>query len=360
MKSLFKKKWFKAIGITLLIIMMGYGLFEMARAIRITGVQSTEVWFEEDVYNRDHVSKLVKKEGEDFKILVLSDIQLESNFTKDKKSLEIVDKLAKDLNPDFITTTGDNTSWSFADVEAKQLIKAFESYNIPWSVTLGNHDSEGRADRNWHGNQYENAKNTLFKSGPSNIHGVGNYSVNIEDEAGNIIYSLIMMDSNERRNYPEGDDYDFIYYDQIKWYEWMVQGVSEAQFGEFNPEEGKVVPSMLFFHIPIPEFEEAANAWSKGEIEAATGFGENREGIYSAPVNTGLFHVAKRLGSTTHITVGHDHVNSLSVDWEGIKLTYGLKTGPTSYGDQDMQGGTLITIKDGTNEVEVEHIYVTD
>ena len=33
------------------------------------------------------------------------------------------------------------------------------------------------------------------------------------------------------------------------------------------------------------------------------------------------------------------------------------KTGPGSYSEEEMQGATLITIADGTNEVTVEHIY---
>ena len=55
--------------------------------------------------------------------------------------------------------------------------------------------------------------------------------------------------------------------------------------------------------------------------------------------------------------MGHDHVNSLSVEYKGVRLTYGLKTGPTCYSDEDMEGATLITIMDGTNEVVVEHVY---
>lgn len=147
----------------------------------------------------------------------------------------------------------------------------------------------------------------------------------------------------------KAEDYDFIYYDQIKWYEWLVEGV--------RSEIGSTVPSLLFFHIPLPEFENVFNAVNDENSNTGTVFGENREGIYSPPVNTGLFERAIALKSTTHIFCGHDHVNSLSAVWRGIRLTYGLKSGPNSYSDDDMRGATLITIEDDTNKVVVQHIY---
>ena len=74
-------------------------------------------------------------------------------------------------------------------------------------------------------------------------------------------------------------------------------------------------------------------------------------------ITSGLFDKIAELGSTTHIFVGHDHINSLSVTYDGVRLTYGLKTGPTCYFEEEMQGATLITITGDTNEVLVENIY---
>jgi len=338
----------RGIIILLIVLLIGYGGFKGFMAIELAGVPSTDIWMEDDAYHPDTVPRLAMTPGEDYRILVLADIQLESHPIKDRNALKAVRKMVEKTQPDFIMTAGDNTSWVFADIKTKQLIKVMESFGIPWGVTLGNHDAEGRADRIWHGNRYEDAEYSLFRSGPSNIHGVGNYGINLTNGNGEIVYSLIMMDSNVLRQYEEGEDYDFIYYDQIKWYEWMVRGVSEA--------EGRPVPSLAFFHIPLPEFNDAVEAWNSGKIDPADGFGETREGVFCPPFNTGLFSVMKDLGSTTHIFNGHDHVNNLSVDWEGIRMTYVQKTGRASYSDRDMLGGTLVTIADGTYDVKVEHI----
>lgn len=343
MKSVFKVV-LKIVVVTAVTILVIYGAFNGASALWGRGVSSDIIWSDSQKFNSDEISHLVKKDGEDFKILLFSDIQLAANPFENAKALNLTEQMVNETNPDFIMTTGDNASPFFSDVMTKAVIKKLQSFGIPWGVTFGNHDTEWISDRNWNGNQYEAAENSLFEMGPANIHGVGNYAVNVTDEKGNTIYSLIMLDSNSMRNYQDGKDYDFIYYDQIKWYEWVVNNQKDT-------------PSMLFFHIPLPEFKDAEIMWTTGKIDSSLGFGDNREDVFCAPVNTGLFDAVKDLGSTTHIFCGHDHINNLSVLYEGVRLTYGLKTGPSSYSDSDKQGATLITIKDGTNEVIVEHIY---
>ncbi len=363
-----KRKIFVVVFLMIVVLYGAVNKFVINK--ELVGNRSTELWFEDDKYEVDKVESLVKNEGEDFKILVLSDIQLESDPFKDKNTLKMIEELVEETNPNFIVTTGDNSSWMFADMAAEKLVRKMEAFDIPWSVTIGNHDDEGRADRNWTGNLYENAENSLFKMGPSTINGVGNYSVNIVNQDDEIIYTMVMLDSNTYRKYDvnksdlaehvkleEGNGYDFIYKDQIDWYEWIIKSVSTEKYGEYNPEKNQVVPSLVFFHIPLIEFNDAKVAYENGDIDKNLVTGKNEEDVFSAAYNTGFFERAKELQSTTHITVGHDHVNSLSIPYQGIRLNYGLKTGNTSYSKPDMQGGVVMTIKDGTNAVEMEYIY---
>jgi hypothetical protein len=334
----------KGILIVISIMIMLYGVFDIAGTLFFKGVSSEEMWSDSQQFDAEKIAQLTKKDGEDFKILVLTDIQLAANPFENSKALKLMEEMVEKTDPDFIMTAGDNVSWFFSDIMTRIVIRKFESFGIPWGVTLGNHDSEWIEDRNWNGNRYEEADNSLFDMGPGNIHGVGNYVVNIIDESKEPVYSLIMMDSNSRRKYEDGNDYDIIYHDQIKWYEWVV-------------ENQRGVPTILFFHIPLPEFKDAETAFKEGKISADLAFGDNREDVFCAPVNTGFFDIIKALDSTTHIFCGHDHINNSSIEYEGIRLTYCLKTGPSSYSDSDREGATLITIKDGTNAVVVEHIY---
>jgi len=354
-------------GILWIVVMMvSISLMSCSRhyvqSLKIQGTPSAKVWLQDDTYNVDSVQVLVKKDHQDYKVLLLADIQLDWWEPRLKnKALKQVKELIEKTKPDFIITLGDNVQGHYGDRMTKRLIKEMEAYHIPWTVVLGNHDSEGRRGRAWYGNRYEEAENSLFSYGPSNIHGVGNYPVLLKDEKGNIIYSFIMMDSHSWRPYEGGGGYDFIHLDQMLWYQWQIKGISETQYGEYNPASGKVVPNMCFFHIPLMEFADAANAVKDGTIDTTRVMGENNEGIAGAKVNPGFFDLMKEMKSTTDVFVGHDHVNNMSIDYQGIRLTYGLKTGPSSYHLDKMQGGTLLTIKkdaDSKPEVDIEFIYL--
>ena len=312
---------------------------------KVHGEESSSTWSSADTYSIDNVPSLMMKENEDFKILVLSDLQLNIlSPVRNKKALDLATLLIQEQSPDFVITTGDNVSFIYQGFLVKRLVKKLESFNVPWAVTLGNHDSEASVDRNWHGNIYEKADSCMFEMGPVEVDGVGNYQINVKNSEGNIIQSLIMLDSHAKTKYENGRDYDYIHPNQLEWYKWVTDSMDKATGGK--------IPSMLFFHIPLIELDKAIN-----DSDTVILFGEQNEGVYSAPVSSGLFKLIIEQGSTTHIFNGHDHINNLSVLYKGIQMTYGTKTGPTSYSNKNIQGGTLITIKSDNYEIVVEHLY---
>jgi len=335
----------KIILISLAVIII-LGIVAMLSLIFVQhGLESTEVWDKTDTYTSENIVSLQMENNKDYRIFVLSDTQMDAKRPfNNKKVLNLVSNLIEEQQPDLVITVGDNVQSLYQGTVVKQFVEKMESLKVPWAVTLGNHDSEYSVDRQWHGNIYESAENSLFKMGPSNVDGVGNYQLNIQSPDGNIVKSLIMLDSHAKHKYETKKDYDYIHPNQLEWYKWVIEGL--------NNETGKTVPSLLFFHIPLIEFQEAI-------VDSETNilFGEQNEKVYSAPVSSGLFELIKELGSTTHIFNGHDHINNLSVMYEGIQMTYGLKSGPSSYFKKHLQGGTLITIKKDSFEIEVEHIY---
>ena len=331
-----------AIGIILFFTISVF-VIDKANVNLLIGTPSDQTWSESDVINLDDIHT-IDIGNDDFKILLLSDIQIGSR--NDLDVLDLIDEVVEKTSPDLIITLGDNTTGFYAQFHAMSLVNHMELYEIPWLVTLGNHDNEGIADRNWHGNLYQNAENSLFEMGPSTIHGVGNFVLNIESND-LPIYSLIMMDSNEKISYEDTIDYDVIRESQILWYEWLMRELPEAY--------GVDISSMLFFHIPIPEYNDA-----KDEFLDYTGtnpniFGEINENISSPPINSGLFESILDYGSTTHIFVGHDHLNTLSFPYQGVQFSYGLKTGTNTYNDDALNGGTLVTITNA--QVTIEHIF---
>lgn len=323
---------------------LSFILLDITDTYLLYGTKSNEIWVESDAIQLEDIYTFDIGD-DDFRILLLTDIQIGSR--SDYSVFDEIDTLVKDTNPHLIITLGDNTQGLNSHTHTNNLITHMEQYNIPWVVTLGNHDDEGFADRTWIGNAYQDADNSLFQMGPNTINGIGNFVLNIESYT-IPVYSLIMMDSNGLTDYEHGRDYDVIHENQIQWYEWVMKELPKAY--------GIPVNSMLFFHIPIPEFNNAQEEFLKYSGTNPDIFGTTNEAVFSPPVNSGLFETILEYESTTHLFVGHDHINSFSYPYQGVQFTYVLKTGINSYNDETLNGGTLLTIS--SKDVTLKHIYI--
>lgn len=324
------------------------------------GKMSDETWVSGDPFDVTKYQTVEKKPGEEFKILQLADIQL--GVPTAKKDTEArVREAIESSNPDLILLTGDNVEGPLGGWLLPWLCDLIDSYGIPWAPVYGNHERQSVHDLNWQGDVYESYENCLFEKGPTTLFGVGNYAFNLT-ENGKIVYSFIMMDSGGWREYTEElGGYDYIKEDQIAWYDWYVRGVSEAVYGEFNPQAGKVVPSICAFHIPLPEYAEAMKDYVDENGVGAppqTGHnvGENNENVCCPPINSGLFDRAKELGSTRAFIAGHDHVNNSVIEYEGIDLAYGYKVTRNNYHDDAFLGYTVITMSPDCSELTYEQI----
>lgn len=328
------------------------------------GAKRFDLWSPSDSYSVDSAAAVLeKKAGQDFKILQISDTQLFTSGKENKAAMDMVKKLVEEQKPDLVVTVGDNVSGFFTKFGIKQFIEGMEALGVPWAPTFGNHDGEGQADLAWQGEQFMKAKNCLYRPGPSNVSGEGNYIIHVT-ENGKIIQSLFLLDSHNKYEYKKGGkDYAYIEQDQINWYRWAVKGVSQLNYGSYDPAEGKVVPSMAFFHIALPEMQTALEPYldenGLGKVPEELGSGEIRERICCPPYNSGFFTAMKEMGSTKDVFIGHDHANDAIVTYDGIRMVYGVKTGPSphQWNDAVAYGGTLITLQDGTNQVRVDQLY---
>ena len=315
-------------------------------------------WSATDEFTADYCVELEKDPNKDFVVLNLADVQLSDNELYAElgtESAKIIDELVEELDPDLITLSGDNAWGTMAYIE---LIKQIDAYDIPWAPVMGNHDGQRCISEFWAAYLLSEAENCLFEFGPEDM-GYGNYIINVT-ENGKIIHTLFMMDTHNNADHIAEDGstvsgYDHLWDNQIEWYKWAVNGIAAI--------EGKTVESTVIMHIPVYEYRDA---WEEnfGSDELGTlapelapdAQGQNGEGIYSAPVNNGFFTVCKELGSTKNMIVGHDHVNNFQIVYDGIRLTYALKTGYGCYYADDLLGGTTITIgSDGV--ANVEHHY---
>ncbi len=282
----------------------------------------------------------------DFRILQLTDIHLAN---KDNRQLhyDFLDLTISEADADMIVLCGDN--FTFADrAVAKELFAFIDSYGIPWSVTFGNHDEQCYFSVDWL-TEYLNefGSNCLFKDIPNDgVFGYANYAVNLMED-GKAKEQIIIFDSN-RYYYGYYQGYDWIKDDQIEWYEKLVKHT--------KAENGETVPSVCFFHIPIPEFQTAWDEAQAGSSDAILEYGEMNEPCSCPKHNSGLFDKMLELGSTKAVCCGHDHVNNSRILYKGIYLIYGVNSDDRIYYNENMMGGHVVVVHDD-NSLSFEHIY---
>ena len=319
-------------------------------------------WSETDKFTREAYIELEKTKGEDFVILNLADVQLgddEAYADEGIYSEELIKKLVADHNPDLITLTGDN-AWGV--IAYMELIELMESFDIPWAPVMGNHDGQGCPSEFWAAYRFAEAENCLFQCGPEDM-GYGNYIINIT-ENGKIVHTLFMVDTHDSNTFTLEDGtvvegYDHLWENQQAWYKWAVEGIAEMA--------GRTVPSTIMMHIPVYEIYDA---WDKISIEAddlefgkvnplfsLVASGNKYEESCPSAVNNGFFDLCKELGSTKTMLFGHDHKNDFIVNYEGINLAYGVKSGFGSYWQKDMIGGTTINIDSRGNAKLTQNYY---
>lgn len=323
---------------------------------------------------------LTKQPEKNFKILQLTDTQIidpsqqpyegrlkaeEAEMWKDRDRcvFNLIRRLIERVSPDYIVLTGDNVYGQF-DADGSNFIafvNFMESFRIPWSFVNGNHDGEyyvtsDKGERindcgkgmAWQADYVaRHTEYCLFDAGDLEM-GYGNYTVCLRENR-KTIYTFTMMDTHGCIGYESAG----INEKQAKWY--------ENQIKKINKRNGKNIPNFIFYHIASDKFSDAMKSLGFDDIGVVTengypdergNFGRNEERISSFRDDI-LWDKIKESGSTVAIFAGHDHINNASVMYDGVRLTFGTKTGTYDYHDQ--QGGTLITI--GDDGFKVEPVY---
>jgi hypothetical protein len=175
------------------------------------------------------------------------------------------------------------------------------------------------------------------------ITGRNNQLLELRNADGTLNTALFLLDSNAYTG--EGINvYDYIHDDQVEWYTTQVE--------RLNKEAGRTVPSMVFFHIPLQQYRTAYELYEAGSDEVRYYFGENGEKMINkvccSNYPSALFDRMLALGSTTGVFCGHDHYNNMSLEYKGIRLTYGMSIDylamPGIEHDTAQRGAELITI----------------
>ena len=289
---------------------------------------------------KDYILELDYKS--DYRILQLTDIHIGD---KDNVQLhyDFMDLTIKEAKPDLIVVTGDVFTFASRHT-AKEFFDFLDSYKVPWTLTFGNHDEQCFFSIDWLTSELNKRGGyCIFKDiQDDGVQGNANFAINLKQED-KVFEQLIIMDSN-RYNFKGYFGYDYFKEDQINWYKELVD-YTTSQNG------GTPVESLMFYHIPLPEVNDA---WAAAKAdpsliknpENAKEKAQENEAPCNPKYNSGFFDVIKEKGSTKGMYFGHDHINNYIVCYEGIDFGYGIKATDRVYSDDNLLGGRVITIKD--------------
>jgi 3',5'-cyclic AMP phosphodiesterase CpdA len=269
-----------------------------------------------------------------FKIVQLTDLHYIKGNPEADVALECINKTLEYEKPDLIIITGDLIYGTPADECMKTLMDLISSKKINFIVLFGNHDDEFGLSRV---ELFEIIKAYPYNltSSVEGISGVSNGFYTLKDKDGKDAFVLYYFDSNAYSKIEGIKGYDYIQFDQINWYREKSAGFTEKN-------QGRPVPSLAFFHIPFPEFAQAASD------EKAPLIGSRTEVVCSPQLNSGLFAAMKEMGDVRGVFVGHDHDNDYLTIRNGIALAYGRFSGAnTEYNNLKPNGCRVIELTEG-------------
>lgn len=288
-----------------------------------------------------------------FKIMQIADTQEIPAVSPD--TLSLINNALDREKPDLVIFTGDQIKGyskkfkkdpviieSTIDI----LVEPIAKRNIPFMVTYGNHDAQCGVDNRGQYKFY--AKYDNFISGNlRNADDVGTADIQIysstEDKP---VFELYIIDSHGKAK--DGAGYAPVDKKQIEWY------VSRRE--QLKAENGDYLPSLVFQHIPVPEFFDVIKKVPKGAKGAVPAYGAHENEYFvlndetiaeggfmlespaSPDVNTGEFEAMSEKGDVLGIYVGHDHNNSFVVKYKGVDLGYTQGAGFNVYGPGENRG----------------------
>lgn len=272
-----------------------------------------------------------------FKIVQFTDVHYIYNDERSAVSIERINQVLDAEKPDLVMFTGDVIYGKPAEEGMRTVLNIVSERKIPFGVVFGNHDDEQGLSRT------ELLK--IIRSIPYNltdsvagIAGVTNFILPVKSSDGKKNAAVLYcMDSNSYSQIKGIGGYDYIRTNQIEWYKDNSRRFT-AQNGGFP------VPSYAFFHIALPEYNQAASS------EDAILYGVRKERACAPQLNSGLFTAMKEMGDMKGMFVGHDHDNDYAVYWKGLLLAYGRYTGGNTVYNHLPNGARVIELDEKAPE----------
>lgn len=303
----------------------------------------------------------LKFKNNQFKIMQVADTQEGKHVSPD--TLALLNAAIEKEQPDLVVYSGDQI-WNIASFKGNKktvrdvlfkLTEPAHSRNIPFTICFGNHDRQVGVSNEEQLEIYKSIPCFVGESAEG-VDGCGNHVIEIAKD-GEIKFLLYCIDSHTSLTI----GYDHVHESQLNWY--------RSVRDEYEKRCGKVVPSIVIQHIPVPEVTELLQEVKRGTKGAVQGFrnhagkwyildkskvnadGFMKESPADPMENGGQFDAMAEKGDIVGIYFGHDHINSFNGKVRGIDVGYTQGAGFHVYGPGLNRGVRMINLSsDGTFE----------
>lgn len=275
----------------------------------------------------------------EFKIVQFTDLHYKWGKKASNKTIECMEKVLDAEQPDFVMVTGDIVySESVRDI-LPVLFACIYEREIPFAVVLGNHDE-----------QFDCTLSEIYdivQALPYNVQPDRNgafspdYILPVLSADGSSTSAILYcMDTHARPKLEGINGYDWLKFDQINWYREQSNAITQNN-------GGVPIPSLAFFHIPLPEYAYAEADGSNALL------GSKGEEVSCPKLNTGMFAAIKEQGDVMATFCGHDHDNDFAVMYHDVLLAYGRYSGGnTVYNNLKPNGARVIVLRENTRSFD--------
>lgn len=345
-------------------------------------------WYEVEhgiYFDINHVDKTTQFQmsGSQFKVVNFTDIHVtDQSLLSDTGTVGKTIKYGiEHSKPDILLFSGDLVG---KPSDLSYLCNYLDSFEIPYFVILGNHDHEGSLGYDTIAQYINQSQYGYIEKGPEELSSQGNYTIKVKNSSGNLVHGFVMMDTGNKYTISDDSSVEYVtntvkgvkygtfnskttYCDGTKGAGNAWDGIRGNQVTWFeNTAKGLGCETTLICHAGFNEYvkayeqyQDAVNKSDSAKIAACAPIGQCNMGeqVCGTVENTGLFNAIKSSG-TKNVICGHDHLNDFSLLYQGVRLTYSLKTGEGSYWKEDgtRSGYTELTI-DSDGQTSLEQIY---
>lgn len=272
-----------------------------------------------------------------FKILQLTDTHVVAGDPRSERAIKNICEMLDAEKPDFVIHTGDIVYGKPAEASARAALQPLVDRGIPFAVAMGNHDSDFDLSRTEMYGVLRSVPGNVNTPDDLGITGCSNDILTLSGPAG--LDRVFYLFDSGNREYPAGiKSWGYVHTDQIEWY---------RAAGKFFAEKngGTPVPSLAFFHIPVPEYKEAVRDPGKKARFLMGNIGEEP----AAPLfNSGLYLAMREAGDVQAMVNGHDHNNDFVLKWQDFFFIYGRFSGcDTVYNDLKPNGARVFEFTEG-------------